>query len=105
MEETAAQAAAAASRAATVLSKEKLQADGVVATVTPDLCAACLTCVRACAFGVPFINSEGVAEINPALCQGCGTCASDCPGKAIELQHYRDTQIIAKCVELMREVS
>jgi heterodisulfide reductase subunit A-like polyferredoxin len=105
MDETISQAAAAASRAATVLSKEKLQADGVIASVNPDLCAACLTCVRACAFGVPFINSEGVAEINPALCQGCGTCASDCPGKAIELQHYRDVQIIAKCVELMREAS
>jgi heterodisulfide reductase subunit A-like polyferredoxin len=105
IEETVAQAAAAASRAATVLSKEKLQADGVVAKVNHDLCAACLTCVRACAFGVPFINSEGVAEINPALCQGCGTCASECPGKAIELQHYRDSQIIAKCVELMCEVS
>jgi heterodisulfide reductase subunit A-like polyferredoxin len=103
IEETVSQAAAAASRAVTVISKDKLQADGVVATVDPDLCAACLTCVRACAFRVPFINSEGVAEINPALCQGCGTCVSDCPGKAIELQHYRDEQIIAKVEKLMEK--
>ncbi|MFC1670426.1 hypothetical protein ACFL20_08530, partial [Spirochaetota bacterium] len=48
IEETVSQAAAAASRAVTVLSKDKLQAEGVVATVNPENCAACLTCVRAC---------------------------------------------------------
>jgi homotetrameric NADPH-dependent glutamate synthase len=105
IEETVSQSAAAAARAITILSKEKLQAEGVVATVIPELCAACLTCVRTCPFGVPFINEEGVAEINPALCQGCGCCASECPGKAIELQNYRDTQIIAKCEGLMKRVT
>jgi heterodisulfide reductase subunit A len=104
IEETVSQSAAAAARAVTVLSKDKLQAEGVVATVKPELCAVCLTCVRVCPFGVPFINEEGAAEINPALCQGCGTCASECPGKAIELQNYRDAQIIAKCEGLMKRV-
>lgn len=97
IEETIAQSAAAASRAATVLSQDKLQSEAVVAKVTPELCAVCLTCVRVCPFGVPFINEESTAEINPLLCQGCGTCVSECPGKAIELQHYRDVQILAKC--------
>ncbi len=105
IDETISQAAAAASRAVTVLSKDKIIADSVVATVEPELCAACLTCVRACAFDVPIINQEGVAEINPALCQGCGTCASDCPGKAIELRNYKDIQIIAKCEKLMSGVA
>ena len=97
IDETVSQSAAAAARAATVLSKDKLQAESIVAIVTPELCAVCLTCVRACPFGVPVINSESTAEINPLLCQGCGTCVSDCPGKAIELEHYRDVQILAKC--------
>ncbi len=104
IEETIAQSAAAASRAATVLSKDKLQSEAVVAKVTPELCAVCLTCVRVCPFGVPFINDEGTAEINPLLCQGCGTCVSECPGKAIELQHYRDVQIIAKCEKVVEAV-
>jgi len=107
IEETISQSAAAVARAVTVLSKDKIQADGIIAKVDPDLCAACLTCVRVCPFGVPVINPSeagGVAEINPALCQGCGTCASDCPGKAIELQNYRDEQIIAKCESLMEGV-
>jgi len=105
IDETISQSAAAAARAVTVLSKDKLQAKGIIARVIPERCAACLTCVRVCPFGVPFINDEGVAEINPALCQGCGTCASECPGKAIELQNYRDVQIIAKCQAVRRKES
>lgn len=101
MDETISQSAAAASRAATVLSKEKLQAESVVAVVNPELCKVCLTCVRVCPFGVPFINEDHCAEINPLLCQGCGTCSSECPGKAIELQHYRDVQILAKCGQVI----
>ncbi|MDY6933699.1 MAG: FAD-dependent oxidoreductase [Spirochaetota bacterium] len=107
IDETISQAAAAAARAAIVLSKDKLQADAVIAQVNPELCAACLTCVRVCSNKVPFINNDGVAEINPALCRGCGSCASDCPGKAIELQHFRDAQLIAKCeesIEYIKEI-
>ncbi len=96
IEETISQSAAAAARAAIILSKDKLVAESVIARVNPELCAVCLTCVRACPFGVPVINEESTAEINPVLCQGCGTCVSECPGKAIVLQHYRDEQILAK---------
>ncbi len=94
--ETTSQASAAVSRAATILSLRKLHASGVVSRVDPDLCAACLTCVRACPYEVPFINEEHVAEINPVLCQGCGVCAAECPAKAIGLGRYRDEQITAK---------
>jgi heterodisulfide reductase subunit A len=27
---------------------------------------------------------------------GCGICASECPGKAIELKHWTDDQLLAK---------
>ena len=42
-------------------------------------------------------HTEGAAEIEVAKCQGCGLCASECPAKAITLQHFTDEQIIAKC--------
>ncbi|MBW2146831.1 MAG: FAD-dependent oxidoreductase [Deltaproteobacteria bacterium] len=103
--ESIAQAAAAASRASTILSKEEMQVGGVVAVVNEDLCAACLTCVRACAYNVPVINERGKAEIEMAKCQGCGTCVAECPGKAIELQHYTDVQIIRKCAAILEEVA
>ena len=69
---------------------------GTISVVDQDRCAACLTCVRLCPYGVPQIGEAGVAEIEPASCQGCGVCASVCPRKAISLQHYKDGQIVAK---------
>ncbi|MDI7267340.1 MAG: 4Fe-4S binding protein, partial [Myxococcota bacterium] len=95
IDETIAQAEAAAARAATILSKETLQVGGVVSTIDTDRCSACLCCVRACPYEVPVINAEGVAEIEPARCQGCGVCAGECPGKAIDLHHFTDRQILA----------
>jgi len=97
-EESIAQARGAAARAATILSKQHLYIPGTVAHVDADKCAACLTCVRACPFDVPVIQ-DGVAHIEAAMCQGCGTCAAACPGKAIELGHFADRQIIAAVAE------
>ena len=94
--ETIAQAQAAVARATTILSKKSLKLSGVVSTVDPTHCAVCLTCVRACPYGVPFINDQHTAEINPALCQGCGICVAECPAKAITLGRYLDSNIIAK---------
>ncbi|MFH1336191.1 MAG: 4Fe-4S binding protein, partial [Candidatus Zixiibacteriota bacterium] len=95
--ESIAQARGTAARAATIISKDKRYVGGVVSVVDQDRCAACLTCVRECPFHVPAITEEGVAYIEPAACQGCGICASACPRKAIDVQHYKDNQIIAKC--------
>jgi heterodisulfide reductase subunit A len=94
--ETIAQAQAAVARATTILSKKSLKLSGVVSTVDPTHCAVCLTCVRACPYGVPVINDQHTADINPALCQGCGICVAECPAKAITLGRYLDSNIIAK---------
>jgi heterodisulfide reductase subunit A-like polyferredoxin len=56
-----------------------------------------------CPYDVPFINEEGVAQIDIARCQGCGSCAAECPGKAIQLQHFKDEEILAKSTALLRE--
>jgi heterodisulfide reductase subunit A-like polyferredoxin len=96
LEETIAQAKAAAARAMTILSKKSILVGGVVSTVDPNRCAACLTCVRTCPFSVPYIGEEGVAVIEAANCHGCGICAAECPGKAITLKHFTDVQITAK---------
>jgi len=97
IDESLSQAFAAVSRACTILSRETIQVGGVVSVVDQEKCAACLSCVRVCPYNVPTINVEGAAEIEVAKCQGCGLCASECPAKAISLQHFTDEQIIAKC--------
>jgi heterodisulfide reductase subunit A-like polyferredoxin len=107
IEESLSQASAAVARACTILAKDEIQISGVISVVDADKCAACLTCVRVCPYNVPVINKDGVAEIEAAMCHGCGICASECPGKAIKLQHFTDEQVMAKCdviVEVLSDV-
>jgi heterodisulfide reductase subunit A len=97
IDEAISQAKAAVSRACMILSHKERMAGGAVAEVDPDLCAICLTCVRVCPFSVPQIDFENaVAMIDPGSCRGCGICASMCPNNAIQVKHYKDSQIIPK---------
>ena len=104
VDESIAQAQAVVSRVMTILAKDQIMVGGVVADVDGSKCAVCLTCVRACPYGIPYISVEkGHAVIDPAECHGCGVCVSECPGKAITLQHFTDRQIIAKTDALFAE--
>jgi len=104
LDETIAQAQAAASRAAIILSKETIQTNAKVAVVDPQACVGCLTCVRICPYDVPQIGADftgvgnilGAAFIEPAICHGCGICVSECPARAIQLMHSKDMQTMAK---------
>ncbi len=101
--DTVAQASGAAARVGSILSKDNLEIGGSITVVEKDLCAGCLTCVRVCPYNVPSINEEGVAQIIAAECQGCGICVGECPAKAIQLQHYKDNQILAQCDGILAE--
>ncbi|MDR2461579.1 MAG: FAD-dependent oxidoreductase [Deltaproteobacteria bacterium] len=107
IEESIAQAKAAAARAAAVLAKPYVMVGGVVAVANPDKCAVCCTCVRACPLSIPkIVENEkdralrGHAFMEPAICQGCGVCVGECPGKAIKLQFFTDDQLLAKVAAL-----
>ncbi|MCF8078093.1 MAG: FAD-dependent oxidoreductase [Desulfobacterales bacterium] len=101
--ESIAMAQGAAQQAAKVLSQKEMRTSATVAEVDPDLCAACLACVRVCPFGAPFINQDGVSEIPPAKCRGCGICPAECPARAIRLKHSTDEQIDAQIDALLEE--
>jgi heterodisulfide reductase subunit A2 len=102
--ESIAQAQAAAGRAQTLLARNVINLGAAIAKVDGKKCAACLICVRACPFHVPFINADGYSEIDAAKCHGCGICASACPAKAIQLMQYEDDQITAKLDGLLERV-
>jgi len=94
IEECIAQATAAAARATTILSKDKLESEAVVSEVIEDLCSGCGICIKNCPY-VAIELVEGKAKINAALCKGCGNCASACPSGAIEQKGFKTNQIKA----------
>ena len=109
LDESIAQALAASSRAARVLSQEKTLTNARVAHVDPEKCVGCLTCVRICPYEVPRITSDnegvggiiGVAYIEPAVCHGCGSCAAECPAQAIQVRYGTDIQTLEKIHALL----
>jgi len=102
--ESIGQAQAAAGRALTFLAKDTINLGAGVAKVDGNKCAACLICVRACPYDIPFINAEGYSEIDPAQCHGCGVCAAECPAKAIQLMQYEDDMISAELNGLLERI-
>jgi len=100
IDETIAQARAAAGRAATILARPHLEIGGQVARVDPLKCTACMTCVKVCPYGAPTMNGSQKVEIQGAKCMGCGSCVAACPAKAIQLQHQQDRQLVAALDEL-----
>ncbi len=99
IDESIAQAQAAASRAGTLLARDTVQFSGTVAVTNPAMCSSCGTCVSICPFSAPKFTEAGrdagKAEINAALCKGCGLCVASCRSGAIRLRGFDDAQIFA----------
>jgi heterodisulfide reductase subunit A len=97
MEESIAQALAAASRALTILAREAIRIGGQVARIDADLCCGCRGCIDVCPYGAVGFNAiEKKAEVNAALCKGCGACAAACPSEAVVLMGFDTRQIYAQ---------
>ena len=99
IDEATAQAQAAAGRAATILSRDTLEAEATVASVNPDRCSACHMCEGLCAYRaieVRTINErtrKQAAVVNEALCKGCGACAANCRSLAIDIRGFQSENI------------
>jgi Pyruvate/2-oxoacid:ferredoxin oxidoreductase delta subunit len=58
-----------------------------VASVDPDLCSGCRSCMRSCQFGaIGYSASEEKAVIDQRACYGCGICRTPCARDAIRLE-------------------
>jgi heterodisulfide reductase subunit A len=104
IDESVAQAQAAASRAVTLLARERVKVSGMVAYVNPVACSSCGVCVEVCPYSAPSFVAEGPfagkAEVNPVLCKGCGLCVASCRSGALNLRGFEQGQIMAMINEL-----
>jgi heterodisulfide reductase subunit A len=99
IEESIAQAKAAAQKAISLLSKGKVKVDPVVSFVDQVRCTGCGICEAFCPFQairVKKVERGRKAETIPPACKGCGVCASYCPSRAIRMGRFTDEQIIAQ---------
>jgi heterodisulfide reductase subunit A len=100
--ETVSQASGAAAKVLQLFSHDEMTASPLVATVIPELCAACGACVKICPYGARQIHPLwNIATVNAALCQSCGACVVGCPNKASQVHNWRPEQIMAMIDEVL----
>jgi heterodisulfide reductase subunit A len=107
VEESISQACGAAARAATILSKKRLEVEGAIANVNEDLCSGCRICEAVCEYGaIEMKEKDGklVSSVLEALCKGCGVCGSTCPTGAISMLHFTDEEILAQVRAALKEI-
>jgi len=102
LDETIAQATAAASRAATILAKDELPLESAISEVIDENCDGCAYCIDPCPYQaltlIEYMRSGEIkktVETNEALCKGCGVCQATCPKRGIFVRHYKLDQIAA----------
>ena len=101
IEESVAQALAASSRAATLLSKTSISLDAIKATVDEDYCDGCALCVDVCPYNaITLTNRPGgegqIIQVNKAQCKGCGLCQGTCPKRGVFVAGFTMKQISAQ---------
>ncbi len=107
MEESIAQAYAAAARASTLLAKGEVRVNPAIADITEEMCIGCGLCVTNCPFkAMELVLKEGgrKAQVIPASCKGCGVCGASCPKLAITMKHFTNEEITAQ-IEAYRGVA
>ncbi|WP_022669044.1 FAD-dependent oxidoreductase [Desulfospira joergensenii] len=99
IDESIAQAQAAASGVCRLFAKTEIKTLGNTAAVDTRLCSACGVCISVCPYNAPYFIEEGrdagKAAVNPVLCKGCGVCVSSCRSGAAGLAGFEEEQIMA----------
>ena len=98
IDESIAQAVAAAGRASTILSKPEYIGCATIACVDEKLCAGCGICVPVCpyeALEIVLTNGRKICKVTEALCKGCGSCTAACPTGASQQLGFTQEQLYA----------
>jgi len=81
------------------LAKGKAAVAPIVSRVDKDICIGCGICESLCPFNAIRlfkVNKRRKAETITASCKGCGICASHCPALAISMGGFTDEAIMAQ---------
>lgn len=102
IDESIAQASAAAARASTILSKPQIQLEAAISEVVDEYCDGCAYCIEPCPYEaitlIEYMKDGAVkktVESDPAKCRGCGVCQATCPKKGIFVRNFKPDQISA----------
>ena len=103
VEESIIQAQAAASRASTVLSKDRIELEANISQVIDENCDGCAYCVEPCSYQaitlIEYMREGSVkktVEVDETACKGCGVCMATCPKKGIFVRGFKLEQIGAQ---------
>lgn len=100
--DSVAQAAGAAARILSLISKGEVAIDPIKAEIIDEYCSGCKICNNLCPYGaISFVEDKKLSEINEMLCKGCGTCVAACPASAIVGKGFSDLQIMAELEGLL----
>ena len=102
IEESIAQADAAAGRAATILSKDEIELDANISVIVDDNCDGCAYCIDPCPYNALVLveymlkgDIKKTVQRDAALCKGCGVCQATCPKKGVFIRSFRLEQLSA----------
>jgi len=108
--ESLAQAMGTAARAATLLSRDRLELEATISEVIDANCDGCAYCIDPCPYNaltlIEYVRGDQIkktVQTNPALCKGCGVCMATCPKEGIFVRNYRPAHLAAM-VEAALEV-
>jgi len=103
IEESIAEANAAASRASTILSKDFLELESIISNPIDENCDGCAYCIEPCPYQALTLLEymrEGevkkTVEVNEVVCKGCGSCMATCPKQGIHVKGFTMEQLGAQ---------
>jgi heterodisulfide reductase subunit A len=105
--ESVASSLAAVAKTGGLLKKGYVDLEPLVAKVNTDACIWCDECLKACPYGaIEKINvgEKEIAFVKESMCKGEGACVPVCPHDAIEIEGYRDDQILAMIDASIKEL-